>query len=341
VRGRVVAGRHPGWRAFPLVAVALVVGVAGVGPTAQASSAYRYWSYYVGAGSGWQYSQRGPAGDYPLDGEVQGWRFGVQGEAADLPPRAAPDFASICAGTAAATGRIRVGIVIDFGTTADAPSGEQPPAGPVRGCVSVADGASGIVVLDAAVGASGVRIGTGSDAGLVCGIAGYPRVECAVSVTGTPIRKPAPSPTPTTSPTPAARTEPPPSAQPIAPTQPAQPATPSPSTTATRSAAAAGISTRAAAPPSGNSLPETAAPTESRAASPTASTSAATSSAAPTSGSPAPPSTSSRSPLALDTLTVSDHGRSVPVSAVLGTVVIVALAVAGGLRLRRNRRAGP
>lgn len=147
---------------------------------ASAATAYRYWGYYVAHGTTWQYSQRGPASEYPADGEVQGWRFAVQADATNgLLPRAAPDFARLCASTPAKAGELRVGLVVDFGLATDAPARERPPAAVVPGCVYVHDGETGADVLAAA---AAVRIGTGSDAGLVCGIDGYPKTECAVAV---------------------------------------------------------------------------------------------------------------------------------------------------------------
>jgi hypothetical protein len=169
--------------------LAALAGYAAIGITvpgqAGAATAYRYWAYYVARATStsttWQYAQRGPATEYPVDGEVQGWRFAVQADAANgLLPRAAPDFGALCASTPAKAGELRVGIVVDFGLATDAPAHERPPAGVVPGCVYVRDGQTGANVLEAA---AAVRIGTGTDAGLVCGIDGYPKTECAVVAT--------------------------------------------------------------------------------------------------------------------------------------------------------------
>lgn len=168
--------------------VAALSCLAGVGAVmvatsapASASTAYRYWAFYLAHGSTWQYAQRGPASEYPADGDVEGWRFAVQADAASgLTPRDVPDFATLCASTPPKAGELRVGIVIDFGVAGDAPAHEPPPAGVVPGCVYVHDGASGAAVLQVA---TTVRIGTGSDAGLVCGIDGYPKTECGPAVT--------------------------------------------------------------------------------------------------------------------------------------------------------------
>ena len=195
--------------------------VATVSGTASAATAYRYWGYYVAHGTNWQYSQRGPASEYPVDGEVQGWRFAVQADAGNgLLPRAAPDFAKLCASTPARAGELRVGVIVDFGLATDAPAHERPPAAAVPGCVYVHDGQTGADVLAAA---AAVRIGTGSDAGLVCGIDGYPKTECAVAVVA---HAPSPTPSPKTSrtPAPAPAPAPAPSVTPSVATAPAIPA---------------------------------------------------------------------------------------------------------------------
>jgi hypothetical protein len=163
------------------VGVACVAAAIAAAPgVANASTAYRYWAYYVAQPSGWQFSQRGPTSEYPVDGEVQGWRFAVQAEAGQgLAPRAAPDFQALCGSTPAQAGQLRIGVVIDFGVAADAPPHERPPSTVAPGCVRIPAGGSGADVLQAA---AQVRIGTGPDGGLVCGIDGYPKTECAAAV---------------------------------------------------------------------------------------------------------------------------------------------------------------
>jgi hypothetical protein len=203
--------------AMLVTAILLRAGPAG------AATADRYWAYYLGHGSTWQYSTRGPATEYPVDGEVQGWRFAVQVDGGNaLQPEATPSFSQLCASTSPKVGNIRVGIVLDFGATADAPAHEHPPASVVPGCVSVPTGSTGADVLQAA---ASVRIGTGADVGLVCGIDGYPATECAVAVATKPTAAPTHAPTPT----------------------PTQPSTPSPSPVP--SAAAASPSAAASASP--------------------------------------------------------------------------------------------
>ena len=87
-------------------------------------------------------------------------------------PAIAPDFAALCPGTSAPAGQISVAVVIDYGTAADAPDGEQPPASaPQVECLTLAEGSTG---QDALVAAEQVRIENGA----VCGIGGYPAQGC-------------------------------------------------------------------------------------------------------------------------------------------------------------------
>jgi hypothetical protein len=295
-----------------VTALSCVAGVAAinlavvVGAPAQASAAtaYRYWAFYVGHGSTWQYAQRGPASEYPADGDVEGWRFAIQTDAAGgLMPRDVPTFATLCATTPAKAGDIRVGLVIDFGAASDAPAHESPPAGVVPGCVYVHAGDTGAAVLQAA---TTVRIGTGVDAGLVCGIDGYPKTECAPSVAVTQASTPAPSSRPTT--TPAAARTPTTAASPASTVLPApSSAPPVPALTTDRPAI------DSASPVGSEPLAIGGSARSSVAAS--ASAAAATSLAAlKTSG-----------------------GSRVAVTAVLGGVLVVALAAAAVWRTRRGR----
>ncbi|NEE28905.1 hypothetical protein G3M53_26040, partial [Streptomyces sp. SID7982] len=96
--------------------------------SAQAAG-YRYWSFWEGNGKNWEYATQGPSLLRPDDGTVQGFRFAVSEDSGDADqPRRAPDFGAICADTPAKDGRKRVALVIDPGTTTDAPDGEKPPA---------------------------------------------------------------------------------------------------------------------------------------------------------------------------------------------------------------------
>jgi hypothetical protein len=287
-----------------VAALAIVVGASGFASTAHAATAYRYWTYYVAAPgtASWTYSQRGPASEHPQDGEVQGWRFAIQADrSGGLTPRLTPDFAKLCGTQAAQTaqaGRVRVGIVLDFGVADDAPAGERPPAGVVTGCVQVADGANGVDVLDAAVGAANVRIGQG----LICGINGYPKSECADAVAAP--KPPSPKPAPSKS-----ATQKPPAT------------TAKPATTQV---------TTAASSPSGE--PTASASSPSPTAKPTLQTTVVLSASAPT---PSPSASASVSSLG-DLKKPSN--KVFPTGAVIGVVLVLGLAVAAIARGTGGRK---
>lgn len=161
-----------------VLAGAAALGLALLAPTAaQAGDAFRYWGYYLWEGESWTFAPTGPAEQTPADGDIQGWRWAAAGDDPRL-PRAAGDFDLICGGTEAGDGEKRVAVVIDFGSADDAEDGSEPPQ--ARGaCAVVPENASGADVLAAAAG--DVRY---DDAGLVCGVAGYPATGCGGPVEG-------------------------------------------------------------------------------------------------------------------------------------------------------------
>ncbi|MFF8590318.1 SCO2322 family protein [Streptomyces sp. NPDC015220] len=168
-------------RALPvLAALLLAAGVllsAGAGP-AQAVG-YRYWSFWNHAGEQWAYATEGPSTARPADGDVQGFRFAVSQDSQDAAkPRGTAGFAAICAGTPAQHGRKRVALVLDFGTRADAPSGETPPA-PRTACARVPEDATTAEALAAV--AKPLRYDTNA---LLCAISGYPHKGCGEQVSG-------------------------------------------------------------------------------------------------------------------------------------------------------------
>ena len=58
----------------------------------------------------------------PADGGVEGWRFAISpATSSTIPPRHSPSFSSLCGNTPAEDGKKRVGLVIDYGTSSDAP----------------------------------------------------------------------------------------------------------------------------------------------------------------------------------------------------------------------------
>ncbi|MER7987268.1 SCO2322 family protein [Streptomyces noursei] len=165
-----------------LLLAGVVTGL-GAGP-AQAQQ-YRYWSFWdgkpaaAGAAASWAYATEGPGTARPADGAVVGFRFTVSADSAKAAgPRTAPGFAALCDRTPARSGAKRVGVVIDFGTAADAPSGERPPAGRTA-CAQVPTDAS----AGEALAAVAKPLRYDADA-LLCGIAGYPRSGCAEQVSG-------------------------------------------------------------------------------------------------------------------------------------------------------------
>ncbi|NDB50205.1 MAG: hypothetical protein EB030_04185 [Actinobacteria bacterium] len=110
------------------------------------------------------------------DGDVEGWTFTAS--AADIPatsPMMDPDFAELCGQTSEVSGKVRVGLVVDFGVGEIAPAGETPREF-FSDCVVVPQGSVGLDVLEAVLD---VRA---ADSGLICGIAGYPAQECGAEI---------------------------------------------------------------------------------------------------------------------------------------------------------------
>ncbi|MBT3150799.1 hypothetical protein HTV45_07840 [Streptomyces sp. CHD11] len=162
-------------RATVLVLAALLPLLAGAGQ-AQAAG-YRYWSFWEQDGTAWTYATQGPSLARPADGDVHGFRFSVSensGDAAE--PRGTAGFDTICAKTPARDGMKRVALVIDFGTPADAPSGETPPAGRTA-CAQVPEKATTAEALAAV--AKPLRYDANA---LLCAISGYPERGCGEQV---------------------------------------------------------------------------------------------------------------------------------------------------------------
>ncbi|MGI5337783.1 SCO2322 family protein [Streptomyces sp. CA-181903] len=161
-----------------LLLAGLLAVLAGVTAAAPAHAAgYRYWSFWQADGKkashGWTYATQGPSQARPGDGDTVGFRFAVSADSSDATkPRSAPDFAAVCDRTPARDGGKRIAVVLDFGTPADAPGGERPPAGRTA-CARVADDASAADALAAV--AKPLRY---NSAALLCGIDGYPRTGC-------------------------------------------------------------------------------------------------------------------------------------------------------------------
>ncbi|MGA5128888.1 SCO2322 family protein [Streptomyces olivoreticuli] len=175
---------HPGRRRVRPAAEALTTllfaGLLAVLTTAPAHAAgYRYWSFWEGSGGSWAYATQGPATARPADGDAIGFRFAVSEDSRNAAkPAAAPDFGAVCDRTPAKDGSKRVAVAIDFGSAADAPAGETPPAARTA-CAQVGRDASAGEALAAV--AKPLRY---DSAALLCAIAGYPKAGCGEQVSG-------------------------------------------------------------------------------------------------------------------------------------------------------------
>ena len=170
-------------RLAALLVLLLLTGpllVAGTG-AADAAVGYRYWNYFHVTGGTYVFASTGPADFVPRDGSVEAYRYGLSSTAKGLAPRTdATTYAvdDICKGVSAKAGEKQVGVLIDYGTPADAGRGEQP-AKPRAACAVVPRRANGQQVLDAV---ADVRL----DQQLLCGIDGYPVRTCSVTVKNAP-----------------------------------------------------------------------------------------------------------------------------------------------------------
>ena len=169
-----VIRRTLGVLASLLLAGLIVSGYAG---TAHAEDGFKYWNYYHAKGTTWEFSQVG-AGDFvPKDGTVEAYRYGTSTTKDTITPRVnltEVGFEEICADEEPADGEKRVGVLLDYGTEADAENGETPPA-PRGACAVVPEAANGQQVLEEV---APVRV----DKSITCGIDGYPVKACAVTV---------------------------------------------------------------------------------------------------------------------------------------------------------------
>ncbi len=145
--------------------------------SAQAAS-YRYWTYWTTNSGSWEFRQIGPAANIPKDGSVEGWKFAISSQSGD--EQAKPSFAAvntfqeICGTTPAVADKKRVALVVDPGSDESAPEGERPGT-LASTCVQTDPQATGYNVLRSVFP---VR----TSAGLICGIDGYPTIECADAV---------------------------------------------------------------------------------------------------------------------------------------------------------------
>jgi len=174
------------------------------------ASEFRYWTYWTSTEKGWSFSPLGPAFRPADESIVEGWRLAVTGVDATTPPRVevADVYDRACGNVVPQSGILRIAVILDYGTSADAPSGESPPR-LVIACTEVPDGATG---FDALKSITDIR----SERGFVCGLSGYPATGCGrdaiepstqTATEPSPEPSPDPSPEPTPEPTPEPRTE--------------------------------------------------------------------------------------------------------------------------------------
>ncbi len=156
---------------------AIVALLISIPQSANADKGYRYWGYFQAAAGAttWSAATTGPTTTLK-DGDVEGWTFTASSN--DIPatePMAPPNFADLCGGTSEVSGKIRVGIVVDFGTAEIAPTGENPNE-VITDCAVVPAKSNGLAVLQSV---AKVRA---DKSGLICGIGGYPATECGVEI---------------------------------------------------------------------------------------------------------------------------------------------------------------
>ncbi len=164
-------------RFIALLSLPLFIAQLIFSPIAHAEKGYRYWGYFQAAAGAnqWTAAMTGPSVELH-DGDVEGWAFTASSN--DIPataPMADPDFASLCNGSSQVAGKIRVGIVVDFGGAEIAPTGENPKE-VITDCVVIPAKSTGLVALQAI---AEVRA---DKSGLICGIGGYPQSECGVEI---------------------------------------------------------------------------------------------------------------------------------------------------------------
>jgi hypothetical protein len=136
-----------------------------------------YWSYWTATNNNpWESAQVGAGSLTPADGTIEGWAYSDgAGPPVAQPPRTAANFDEVCGNTEPVEGKKRVAVVVDYGTTAIAPSGETPP-GQGYECAQVDPNANGLQVLTQTLPART------TPEGMVCGISGYPATGCSQMV---------------------------------------------------------------------------------------------------------------------------------------------------------------
>ena len=147
--------------------------------SANAESAWRYWSYWQLTDGKWQMAMSGAADVAAEDGQVQGWRYITAGiEIGDeFAPRTEETFETICADVPAKDGIARVALVVDFGDSSDYSNADDAAAvQPTKtACVEVTAGDPSSLLLSSA-------FETREDGGMVCGVENLPSSGCGEEV---------------------------------------------------------------------------------------------------------------------------------------------------------------
>jgi hypothetical protein len=144
--------------------------------SASAETSYRYWSYWLQTDGVWISASAGAAAVPVVDGAVQGWRFVETGAALDesAEPSITPSFSDICGDGESKTGNVRIGLVIDYGTSADNGNSATPPQVETH-CVEISAASSSMQALVQVVD---IR----EEAGFVCALNSYPEKGCGEAV---------------------------------------------------------------------------------------------------------------------------------------------------------------
>ncbi len=152
--------------------------------SANAESAWRYWSYWQLNDGVWEMAMTGAADVAAEDGQVQGWRYITAGidVGAEFAPRTEETFETICADVPAKDGIARVAVVVDYGDASDYSNEADAQAVlPTQtACVEVAAGDPSSLLLSSAFESR-------EESGMVCGVNNLPSTGCGEEVEITPV----------------------------------------------------------------------------------------------------------------------------------------------------------
>lgn len=150
---------------------------AGLLPANGSETGYRYWGYFQAPpnSNSWVMAMTGPTSSV-TDGSVEGWIHTFSNEIISAAqPKPLPNFAKLCKKVKPVADKKRVGLIVDFGTSAIRPKYESLPRR-VRTCILIEPNANGAEILAAA---TKIRA---SASGFICGINGYPAKECSAEM---------------------------------------------------------------------------------------------------------------------------------------------------------------